>query len=96
MGKLKVNTYAEVSMSWPEASAEDVEAEIIKPMEEVFSSIKGLNRIFSTSENGLGRIVLVFKEGEIDNEIMQAIKRQLALIDKFPQTAGDPQIIWNK
>ncbi len=52
-----------VSWGWNEVSAEILEKEVTSPLEGVLASIKGLEKIESSSSKGYGQITLLFKKG---------------------------------
>ena len=51
-----------VSYSWPDASARVIEQEVTSKLEGLFSSVKGIKDVSSTSSKGYGRISLSFKK----------------------------------
>ncbi|PHJ39438.1 hypothetical protein P378_03250 [Desulforamulus profundi] len=56
-----VNTpYVSVSVSYPGAGAEEIETQIIKPLEDSLSSLGQLKNIMSTATTGRGTVILEF------------------------------------
>ncbi len=63
---------AYINVPYPDASPDEVEEQVIKPMEEVLATISGVERINSNSGENGGGVVVQFKQG---NDIhMKAIE----------------------
>lgn len=56
--------FVNVSVEWPGAAAEDVEALITQPLEDQLISVAGLRTIESTSINGQAKVTLEFPQGD--------------------------------
>ena len=54
----------QVRVSWPGASPDDVEREIITRLERSISSLSGVEKIESDSRYGSGRVTLTYNIGE--------------------------------
>ena len=52
-----------VSVPWVDASAQDVLEKIVLPLEEELTTVRVLDRMFSFSSTGFGRVFLNFKSG---------------------------------
>lgn len=60
--------FMSVSVSYPDATARDVEEKITRPIEEALATTPGVDRINSISTSGSSRVVLLF-EGDVDMDI---------------------------
>ena len=100
-GLIKLNTqffpnfaldFASVRVVWSGASAEDVEASLVKPIEQELRNLHGLKKITSTSATGLAAITLEFEEGTDMGSALDDINERMARIRNLPSTAEDPEI----
>lgn len=73
-----------VNVPYPDASPEEVEEQVIKPMEEVLATISGVDRINSNAGENNGGIQVIFKQGsDIDlkaieiKEKIESVRNQL-------------------
>ena len=83
---LTVNTY------WPGAAPAEVEREIVNRQEEVLKGIEGLNRMVSSSNDGVGEIELEFNVGsDMDRALVLVANRLDRVLDK-PDDAAEPVI----
>lgn len=84
---------ASVSISWPGASPQDVEDQIVVRLEEVVADIDGLKRMTGTAREGVGYVNL---ESELDIDIddfVDEVKRRVDTISNLPQSSFPPQVI---
>ncbi|MEL7453081.1 MAG: efflux RND transporter permease subunit, partial [Pseudomonadota bacterium] len=82
----------EITVAWPGASPQDVEEQLVVRLEESVSSIEGIREMWSVSNEGTGRLVLI---GSIDTDeaaFLQDIKRQVDSISTFPAAAEPAQL----
>jgi HAE1 family hydrophobic/amphiphilic exporter-1 len=77
-----------VSVPWADAPAQDVLERIILPLEEELSTVRGLDRMFSFSTIGYGRVFMNLKSGtDMDvayREVRDRVERARA---RFPEDA---------
>lgn len=73
-----------VNVPYPNASPEEIEEQVIKPMEEVLATISGVDRINSNAGENNGGIQVIFKQGsDIDlkaieiKEKIESVRNQL-------------------
>lgn len=73
-----------VQVPYPNASPEEIEEQVIKPMEEVLATISGVDRINSNAGENNGGIQVIFKQGsDIDlkaieiKEKIESVRNQL-------------------
>ncbi len=83
---------ANVQVAWPGASPQDVEEQIVVRMEEAFSEIQGVQRMWSFAGEGGGAVTVIAKKGVDEARFMQDIKRQMDAINTMPPAAERPQI----
>jgi len=79
-------------VSWPGASPQDVEEQIIVRMEEALSEVEGVNRMWAFAGEGGGSVTVVGKNGVDEAKLMADVKRQVDSINAFPPAAEEPQI----
>ena len=82
-----------VVVSYPGASPEAVETDIIEPIEEAVNTISGIDSIQSTARSGQAMVVLMFDLG-IDSAVAaQDVRDRIATIEAgFPDSANDPTL----
>ena len=91
-----INTIV-VSVNWSGAGPEDVDKGIISVMEPSLLGVEGLEKIVSTSRQGLARIVLDFEDSWDMDRAGDEVKSIVDTIANLPDTASDPivrRIAW--
>lgn len=88
---LEVRTVS-VRTSWPGATPQDIEKEILIEQEEFLRSIPNLQRIVSTASFGQARISLEFPYGVDMNETLIRINNALSQVPSYPLNVNEPQI----
>ena len=80
--------------SYPGATPEAVESDVIKPIEDGVSTLSGIDAITSTARTGSAMVLIQF-ELEIDSSIAaQDVRDRIAQIQgSLPDNADDPQIL---
>ena len=82
-----------VSVVYPGASPEDVEREVIKPLEEAVVSINHIDILSSTSRDSVGQLFLVFNlEADFDKAAADVRDKIAAIRNKLPDEAEEPVI----
>ena len=82
----------QVRVSWPGASPDDIEREIITRLERSISSLSGVEKIESDSRYGSGRVTLTYNIGEnIDNATIKLLNR-ISTINGLPEEASKPVV----
>lgn len=83
---------ASVTVTWPGASPQEVEEQIITRIEEAVADIDGLDRITSIGSEG-GGVVNIRGRDDIDMiEFLDEIKLRVDQIDNLPQAAFQPRV----
>ena len=80
--------------SYPGATPEAVESDVIKPIEDGVSTLSGIDAITSTARTGSAMVLIQF-ELEIDSSVAaQDVRDRIAQIQgSLPDNAEDPQIL---
>ncbi|SFE79489.1 efflux RND transporter permease subunit [Alteribacillus iranensis] len=81
-----------VVSSYPGASPEEVEEKVTKPLEEELSTLPGLNRMTSTSEEGMTLILLEFSWDSTLDEVEQDIITSMN-VAQIEDEANDPSFL---
>lgn len=82
-----------ISSTYPGASAEDIEREIIKPIEDAVSGISGLDKLNSMATEGIAKVTLSFKLSTDSDEALFDVQKALEKnSDKIPKEATKPSI----
>ena len=88
---LEVRTIT-VRTSWPGATPQDIEKEIVIEQEEYLRAIPGLQRIVATSSFGDARIELEFPFGIDLNETLIRVNNALSQVPSYPINVKEPRI----
>ena len=90
-----VNTpYVTVRVKYPGASAESVEQEIVRPVEDALSSLSDVKKITSTASYEQARIGLELEfAADADLSAIEATKKVEAIKNKLPEEAEAPVVI---
>ncbi|MCI7063006.1 MAG: efflux RND transporter permease subunit, partial [Mitsuokella jalaludinii] len=77
--------YVTVSVKYPGASAESVEQEVVKPVEDALSSVSGVKKITSTARYERARVTLELDFAtNADTAAIDASKKVEAIANKLP------------
>ena len=79
-------------VSWPGASPQDVEEQIVVRMEEALSVVDGVNRMWAFAGEGGGTVTVQGKNGVDEARLMADVKRAVDGINNFPLAAEEPQV----
>lgn len=83
---------AQVNVSWPGASPQDVEEQIVVRMEEALSEIEGIDRMWAFAGEGAGSVTIIGRNNVDEAKLLADAKRQIDQINTFPPAAEEPQI----
>ncbi|MGI8980662.1 MAG: efflux RND transporter permease subunit [Pirellulaceae bacterium] len=81
-----------IETTWPGASPQEVEREIIQEQEEHLKSVEGVRKISSESMDSLGRVTLEFPVGSDMREALLKVNTKLAQVPTYPEDANEPVI----
>jgi multidrug efflux pump subunit AcrB len=88
---LEVRTIS-VRTSWPGATPQDIETEILIEQEEQLRTISNLQRIVSTASFGRSRIQLEFPFGIDLNDTQIDVVNALSRVSAYPNNVNEPRI----
>ena len=79
-----------VSTRWNGASSHEIEREIIEEQEEQLKGVEGLERMFSESSFGSGKIVLRFPAGSDTDASLLLVSNRLNQVKEYPEETDEP------
>jgi HAE1 family hydrophobic/amphiphilic exporter-1 len=83
-----------LQVRYPGASPEQVEADLVKPMEEAINTITGISTLFSNSFEGRGELWIEFNLKTDMTKAVQDVRDKVAqLRPGFPRDAKDPLVV---
>ena len=82
-----------VRTSWPGASPQDVEKEIIVEQEQYLRALPNLERMVATARTGSASIELEFPHGVDINEVLIRVNNALAQVPDYPENVDQPRIV---
>ncbi|MBM7865934.1 MMPL family transporter [Heliobacterium gestii] len=86
--------YISVSVSYPGAGAEEVESQILKPIESAVSSISKVDTISSQASEGFGVVIVQFSlSANADQSANDVQKKVDSVKGQLPDDAKDPVVI---
>ncbi|MEE8379636.1 MAG: efflux RND transporter permease subunit [Gammaproteobacteria bacterium] len=81
-----------VRTSWPGATPQDIEKEILIEQEEYLRNLPNLQRITSTASTGRARIELEFPFGVNINEVLIRVNNALSQVPTYPENVKEPRL----
>jgi hydrophobic/amphiphilic exporter-1 (mainly G- bacteria), HAE1 family len=81
-----------IETTWPGASPQEVEREIVQEQEEHLKSVEGVRKISSESMDSMGRVILEFPVGTDMGEALLKVNTKLAQVPSYPEDANEPVI----
>ncbi|NBD95130.1 MAG: AcrB/AcrD/AcrF family protein [Gammaproteobacteria bacterium] len=81
-----------VSVSWPGASAEDVESAVLQVVEPEVRFLDGVKTVTGTAREGLGTVVVEFRAGTDMQAALSDVESAVARITTLPEEAEEPEI----
>lgn len=81
-----------IEMSYPGASPEEIEQNIVLAIEAKLETIEGLNQVTSTASEGYALVRAEIANGENLDRILQSVKNAVDSISSFPADAERPII----
>ena len=82
----------QVRVVWTGASAEDIEDGITEPLEQRLRTVDNLDKMTSTSSQGISAITLEFEEGTDPLLALDQVRRFVDEFRNFPQDAEKPEV----
>lgn len=83
----------EVQTSWPGATPQDMEKDILLTQEEVLRTVAGLQRMSSTASTGSASIELAFPFDIDLTETQIRVANALSRVGSYPENVGQPRIV---
>ena len=101
LSKLQLDLLPEISLpylivitTYPGASAEKVEEEVCKPMEDALGTINGVENIYSICNENYGMVELEFQDGtDLDSAMVKVSSALNTLESYLPEDCGTPSIM---
>ncbi len=82
-----------VTVVYPGASPEDIERQVVKPIEEAVVALNYIDRVESSSRDNVGSVFVAFKMGaDFDKAVNEVHDRVAAVRNKLPADAEEPII----
>src|SRR3954449_10701854 len=82
-----------VNVNLPGASAEEVETQITKRIEEAVNTISGIDELRASSDQGASRVSITFTlERDIESATQDVRDKVATIVGQFPRDAKPPQI----
>lgn len=86
--------YLIVVTTYPGASPERVENDVVRPMESALGTITGVENVYSTSAENYGMVQLEFAEGtDMDSTMVKVSSAIQTVSGALPEICGTPSII---
>ncbi|MBQ6997588.1 MAG: efflux RND transporter permease subunit [Oscillospiraceae bacterium] len=86
--------YLIVVTTYPGASPEKVEAEVVRPLESALGTVSGVENVYSTSSENYGMVQLEFADGTDMESTLVKVSSTLQEMDaSLPEMCGTPSII---
>ncbi len=84
--------YAEISVSWPGARAEDVEQAICERVEDAVHNVDNVREITCVARENLARVTVEMEEGADFQRFTSDLKTEVEAIDDFPDLVEKPVV----
>ncbi len=81
-----------IETSWPGASPQEVEREIVQEQEEQLKGVEGVQKMSSECMDSMGKIVLEFAVGENMASALLRVNTRLQQVREYPEAADEPVI----
>ncbi|MZP29835.1 MMPL family transporter [Heliobacterium undosum] len=86
--------FISVSVSYPGAGAEEVESQILKPIESAVTAISKVDKVSSQASEGFGAVIVEFElSADADQAANDVQKKVDAIKGRLPEDASDPVVI---
>ena len=86
--------YLMVVTTYPGASPERVESDVVRPLESALGTVNGVENVYSTSSENYGMVQLEFAEGtDMDSTLVKVSSALQEVSASLPDMCGTPSII---
>ena len=83
----------DIMVGYPGATPQEVEADLVRPLEKMASNIKGVEDIYSSSMNGMGMLTVQFYVGEdVERSTVKLYSELMKNMDRMPAGATMPLV----
>ncbi|MDH3663917.1 MAG: efflux RND transporter permease subunit, partial [Alphaproteobacteria bacterium] len=82
----------QVSVTWPGATAEDVEASIVEALEPEVRFLDGVDQTTGVASEGFGAVVIEFQQGADMQRALSEVESAVAQITTFPEDSERPTV----
>lgn len=79
-----------ITTTYPGATAEDVEELVTKPIEDSLDDVNNVDKVTSTSQEGVSTVVVTFLEGTDLQDARSEVETAVGAIDDLPEAAELP------
>ncbi|MEM1166065.1 MAG: efflux RND transporter permease subunit [Planctomycetota bacterium] len=87
------STVVSVTTTWENASAAEIESDVIEEQEARLGDIGGLISMTSVSQAGQGNVRLEFRTGTDIDEAMSAVDQKLSEVPRYPDGVDEPEVV---
>ena len=84
--------FVSVRVSWPGASAEDIETLVTEPLERELKGVNRVKELSSVSVDGRSVVMLEFRENTDMGPALDQVKERVDLVHNLPEGADTPEI----
>ena len=84
--------YMMVLVTDPGASPDEIEEDVVKPLEDGLGTVNGVDNVTSTSSNNYGMVMLEFTEDTDMNSALVRVSQELNTIE-LPEKCGTPNLM---
>ncbi len=84
-----------VSVSWPGASAEDVESNVLEIIEPSVRYLDGVKRVTSRAREGIASIALEYEHGTDLKEAEREVETAVKTVTNLPEDSEEPEVKQN-
>ncbi len=84
--------WVSVSVTWPGASAEDVDANIVAAIEPEVRFLDGVKRVVSQSVEGVGSVVMEFETGSDLDTALANVENAVSRVETLPEDSEKPVV----
>jgi len=81
-----------ISVTWPGATAEDVDLSIVQELEPELRFIDGLSKLEANAREGGANITMEFESGTDMQEALANVETAVSLVTTLPDEAEEPEI----
>ena len=81
-----------ITITWPGASAEDVDTNIVQAVEPEVRFLNGVEEVISSSYEGLARISVEFEAGHNMQEALADVESAITQLRTLPEDSEEPEI----